>query len=205
MNQLSSAKLRLNLIIFKETTIIFPEHQPTQPITLRSTAASVPQNALLIKSLLLLPATLHDDFIEKATILANNQHLEFFSDGSLCRPPDNLAPLMGFGWLLSSPPDIAMSFYARITNWANSQATIQTFNALYLYTPRLTDRRLQKLNNCHLWQAIKQIIDTLQLQVTLSKVKAHSNNFYNDQADALAKQGSRNLISDVNHKDLKRQ
>ncbi|POG70355.1 hypothetical protein GLOIN_2v1775971 [Rhizophagus irregularis DAOM 181602=DAOM 197198] len=177
---------------------------PTQPITLRSTAASVPQNALSIKSLLL-PATLHDDFIEKATILANNQHLEFFSDGSLCRPPDNLAPLMGFGWLLSSPPDIAMSFYARITNWANSQATIQTFNALYLYTPRLTDRRLQKLNNCHLCQSIKQIIDTLQLQVTLSKVKAHSNNFYNDQADALTKQGSRNLISDVNHKDLKRQ
>lgn len=87
----------------------------------------------------------------------------------------------------------------------DSQATIQTFNALYLYTPRLTDRRLQKLNNCHLCQSIKQIIDTLQLQVTLSKVKAHSNNFYNDQADALTKQGSRNLISDVNHKDLKRQ
>ncbi|RGB43887.1 hypothetical protein C1646_749321 [Rhizophagus diaphanus] len=73
---------------------------PTQPITLRSTAASTSRQ------------------------------------------------LMGFGWLLSSPPDLAMSFYARITNWASS-----------------------------------------------SRAKS----------DALAKLGSRNLISDVNHKGLKRQ
>lgn len=83
----------------------------------------------------------------------------------------------------------------------DSQATIQTFNALY--TPQLTDRRLQKVNNCHIWQAIKQIIDRLQFHVTLNKVKAHSDNFFNDQADALAKQGTRNnLICDINRNGL---
>lgn len=48
---------------------------------------------------------------------------------------------------------------------------------------------IQKMNNVLLWQAIKYIISTLKLKVKLHKIKAHSNNTYNDIADHLAKSG----------------
>lgn len=45
------------------------------------------------------------------------------------------------------------------------------------------------MNNVLLWQAIKYIISTLKLKVKLHKIKAHSNNTYNDIADHLANSG----------------
>ncbi|PKK62541.1 hypothetical protein RhiirC2_790232 [Rhizophagus irregularis] len=45
------------------------------------------------------------------------------------------------------------------------------------------------MNNCILWNALKHIIDKLNLQVNFIKVKAHSNNNLNDAADLLAKDG----------------
>lgn len=67
---------------------------------------------------------------------------------------------------------------------------ISTFNSLW--NTKLTPRRLQKINNVLFWQAIKYIIDRLHLQVTLHKVKAHSDNLYTDIADQLAKEGCSN-------------
>jgi ribonuclease HI len=67
-------------------------------------------------------------------------------------------------------------------------AAIQTFNSLN--KPSLKPRRFQKLNNSLTWHAIKHIITTLDHNVTLHKVESHFNNIHNDQADALAKDGS---------------
>lgn len=83
--------------------------------------------------------------------------------------------------LLLCPRDSSVVIYT------DSQSTIQVFNPLS--SPSLTDRRFQKINNCHIWSAIKQLLTTLHLSVTLNKVKAHSTVFNNDQVDALAKLG----------------
>lgn len=77
-------------------------------ISIQPAPASVKLNALLIKTLLL-SASIHEDFIDKSTQLSDLQNLEFYSDGSLFRPPDNLTPLMGFGWLLSSLTEFSRS------------------------------------------------------------------------------------------------
>ncbi|PKB92470.1 hypothetical protein RhiirA5_444558 [Rhizophagus irregularis] len=54
----------------------------------------------------------------------------------------------------------------------------------------MTPKRLQKLNNILLWQAIRYIVQSLNLMVKLNKVQAHSENIYNDMADySLAKEG----------------
>ncbi|RGB32015.1 hypothetical protein C1646_763429 [Rhizophagus diaphanus] len=55
-------------------------------------------------------------------------------------------------------------------------------------------------NNFLIWQGIKQIIKTLNLTVTLTKVKAHSNDPHNDEADELAKNGRsiQTKSSDIN-------
>ncbi|PKY17906.1 hypothetical protein RhiirB3_430623 [Rhizophagus irregularis] len=84
--------------------------------------------------------------------------------------------------LIVCPPN------STITIYTDSNNCISTFNNLH--SPKLTARRFQKINNCTLWNTLKHIISTLKLEVTLKKVKAHSENTLNDATDTLAKEGT---------------
>lgn len=67
--------------------------------------------------------------------------------------------------------------------------------------PTISPRRRLKQNNFLIWDLIFWIIAHNKLTIQLLKVKAHSNNKYNDIADDLVKQGR--YISDpilINHK-----
>jgi hypothetical protein len=97
-----------------------------------------------------------------------------------------MMPRMGFGWLLSSPDHILLTFSGKLEKWASSTKaeSFAIFNILLIcpYSSK---------------------VNILKLEVSLEKVKAHSNNFYNDQADDLAIKGaSENITCDINHKGL---
>ncbi|RIA83521.1 hypothetical protein C1645_833707 [Glomus cerebriforme] len=77
---------------------------------------------------------------------------------------------------------------ANITIHTDSQCCISTFNRIM--DPLTPLRRLQKIPNFLIWQAIKYIIRSNAISLDLRKVKAHSNDLYNDAADALAKEGA---------------
>ncbi|POG69875.1 hypothetical protein GLOIN_2v1842130 [Rhizophagus irregularis DAOM 181602=DAOM 197198] len=121
---------------------------------------------------------------------------------------------MGFGWILTNDINLDLKFSGKTVEWASStraeifailtcliicppnshvtiftdsQCAIDTYYSLQHY--KMTPRRLQKLNNVLLWQAIKWIIQSLNLTIKLNKVQAHSGNTYNDIADTLAKAG----------------
>ncbi|GBB94272.1 hypothetical protein RclHR1_23210001 [Rhizophagus clarus] len=123
---------------------------------------------------------------------------------------------MGLGWLITNHPTIdatQLSFFCRankllsstkaealalvsalatcpanstVTINTNSKCIIDMFNYL-LMNPLM--RRFQKCNNYLTWAAIFKIIKSYHLTVTLIKVKAYSDDHYNNQAGALANQG----------------
>ena len=60
-------------------------------------------------------------------------------------------------------------------------------------------RRHLNIKNFLIWLLIKHVISARSLDVSLIKVKAHSGNMYNDEADLLAKEGTRSgLFLSVN-------
>src|SRR5215216_581516 len=73
------------------------------------------------------------------------------------------------------------------TIFLDSQAVIQGFHSLFNNIH--TTRSIEKTPNFTIWTLIKHIVISLKLQVSFVKVKGHSDDFYNDKADFLAKQG----------------
>ncbi|PKC10154.1 hypothetical protein RhiirA5_471922 [Rhizophagus irregularis] len=107
---------------------------------------------------------------------------------------------MGYGWIFTSNLSDNIKFSGSCKDWPSSSkaelmailtalitctlnsnvqiytdsaSCIDTFNKLN--SPKLTARQFQKLNNCTIWNAVKCIINTLGLNVSLIKVKAHSD------------------------------
>ncbi|GBC20790.1 ribonuclease H-like domain-containing protein [Rhizophagus irregularis DAOM 181602=DAOM 197198] len=169
------------------------------------------KNFQLIKTILL-PFSIHNFFFSFANLISSFNSLEFYTDGSLLRYNDS--SIMGFGWILTNDINLDLKFSGKTVEWASStraeifailtcliicppnshvtiftdsQCAIDTYYSLQHY--KMTPRRLQKLNNVLLWQAIKWIIQSLNLTIKLNKVQAHSGNTYNDIADTLAKAG----------------
>ncbi|POG67801.1 hypothetical protein GLOIN_2v1843361 [Rhizophagus irregularis DAOM 181602=DAOM 197198] len=162
---------------------------------------------------LISPDTLHLPLFNISKQLSTYNNIEFYTDGSLNRDDD--FPKMGYGWIFttnlsdnvkfsgsckdwpsSSKAELMAILTALITCTPNSKVQIYTDSASCIDTfnklnsPKLTARRFQKLNNCTIWNTVKYIINTLKLNVSLIKVKAHSGNPLNDAADMLAKEGS---------------
>ncbi|PKK69723.1 hypothetical protein RhiirC2_712442 [Rhizophagus irregularis] len=161
---------------------------------------------------LVTPNSLHIPLLKITLSLSSYNNLEFYTDGSLNREYET--PIMGYGWIFTSnlvdnikhsgsckdwPSSSKAELVAILTSLivcppnsnihihTDSAACIATFNSLY--SPKLTARQFQKLNNCTLWNTIKHIINTLKLKVSLFKVKVHSGHALNDAADLLAKNG----------------
>ncbi|GBB95631.1 hypothetical protein RclHR1_02580014 [Rhizophagus clarus] len=97
--------------------------------------------------------------------------------------------------LIICPPN------SKIDIFTDSKSAICTFTtAIQNY---LLARRFNKINNYHIWVAIKHIIQSLHLSVNLTKVKAHSGNEFNDAADLLAKCGNiSNKWININYKAI---
>ncbi|PKY52810.1 hypothetical protein RhiirA4_470673 [Rhizophagus irregularis] len=67
--------------------------------------------------------------------------------------------------------------------YTDSQAAIDAFHKSSNLSS-ISPRRYNKINNNILWPSIHQTIKTLQLTIRFHKVKAHSNDTFNDIADA---------------------
>ncbi|RIA86145.1 hypothetical protein C1645_829711 [Glomus cerebriforme] len=155
----------------------------------------------------------------------NRSSFIFFTDGSVLDigTPSCKA---GLGWLEIANPNLTSAFCARISHHASStraeimaiftallsvpinsqvdiytdsQCSISSFNRIM--NPLTSLCRLHKIPNFLTWQAIKYIISSNNITVHLHKVKAHSNNFHNDAADSLAKEGA--LLSSSIHLNFK--
>ena len=71
--------------------------------------------------------------------------------------------------------------------YTDSKNTISTFNS---YKTKFSNYRSYiKLDNQIVWELIFKVIEMLDLKVIMHKVKAHSNNKWNDRADEEANEG----------------
>ncbi|PKY29581.1 hypothetical protein RhiirB3_391921 [Rhizophagus irregularis] len=122
--------------------------------------------------------------------ITHNGSLEFFPSSTKA---ETMAILTA---LIVSPQNSSINIYT------DSQAAIDTFHkSSNLISISL--RRFNKINNNILWSTVHYIIDKLNLHITLYKVKAHSNNTFNDIADAQAKVGRLHQTpTSINHRHL---
>ncbi|GBB96553.1 hypothetical protein RclHR1_02780016 [Rhizophagus clarus] len=140
-------------------------------------------------------------------------NISFYTDSS-CITDHSTKSVMGIGWVVTNPPSPLLSTlqfsckaykflsstkaealalvsalaicpqHSNITIYIDSKCIINTFTYV---RSRPSERKFAKINNFLIWKAIMKIIHTHSLEVSLIKVKAHSNDQYNDMADQLAK------------------
>lgn len=142
-----------------------------------------------------------------------SQEIEFFTDGSLIKTKDH-ETLMGAAWIQTKGPNPGTNMSAGIINWPSSfkaeltaiflailtvpfysTVTIQTdslsvikkYEKLSNICPKKTHRKWLKEKNWSLWIRLIETIQKKNLQIKFVKVKAHSNNIFNNQVDQLAK------------------
>ena len=139
---------------------------------------------------------------------------------------------MGYGWIVSKPAGlqtthngaleyfpsstkaetmailtalITSGFNSNVTVYTDSQAAIDAFHKSANLTS-ISPRRYNKIQNNILWSLIHHVKKELHLSLHFVKVKAHSDDPYNDIADALAKTGrNNNYVTKVNHNLLPQQ
>jgi hypothetical protein len=200
------------------------QHHDTTPHYI-STTTNV-QSTSIIRSALICSEHIKSSLIDIASKFLNFTNFEFYSDGSV----SNIGSIdckSGFGWIQtnSNIPNISFKgstiFFpssfksesfaillilitlppgAICRIYTDSQNCIDTFNSR-LHSSAISPRRRLKQNNFLIWDLIFWLITHHALTVQLLKIKAHSNNKFNDQADSLAKAG-RDLKDPIliNHK-----
>ncbi|CAB4485285.1 unnamed protein product [Rhizophagus irregularis] len=161
-----------------------------------------------------------------AVTFSQYTNFEFYSDGSVFNI-GTIDSKSGFGWVQTDPSVPITTFngstiffpssfkseslailtilitlppHATCKIYTDSQNCIDTFNSR-LNSSVISPRRRLKQNNFLIWDLIFWLITKYAITVRLFKVKAHSHNKYNDQADNLAKTGSNNTDPIlINHK-----
>jgi ribonuclease HI len=68
---------------------------------------------------------------------------------------------------------------------------ITTHKKLARVDPKLTYKRWLKVKNWSIWSNVMEIIKKKELRLELKKIKAHSGNKFNEQADQLAKEANK--------------
>ena len=170
----------------------------------------------------------HPDLLSRLSQISlffnNFLNISFYTDGSLIAPQSSRAS-MGLGLVAldssNSPLSVfkaaakqfcssmkaeALSLLSALSVcpvscvvciYTDSQGCIDIFNKLFSSSHSL--RRHLRLKNFLIWSLIKHVITVRSLGVKLIKVRAHSNNEFNDEADRLAKEGARSgLFLSVN-------
>jgi ribonuclease HI len=169
----------------------------------------------LIHTALICPLPVKENLFNLAKSFINYNSFIFYTDGSV----KNLGTSeckSGYGWIQTHPNTPRETFKgstlffpsstksetmaimtALITIPKNSTCTIITDSANCvdmlkdrLKNPITSPRRRLKLNNYLIWDLIMWIIEHHNLTINIEKIKAHSGDKYNDQADILAKAGS---------------
>ncbi|CAB4442112.1 unnamed protein product [Rhizophagus irregularis] len=207
-------------------------HNPITPVNLPLTSQDniLKQLASTIYSALLCDDNIKSSLIDIASKFLPFTNFQFYSDGSVS-DIGTIHSKSGFGWLQTNPLLPSISFkgstiffpssfksesmailtillvlplHATCHIYTDSQNCIDIFNQR-LRSPIISPRRRLKQNNFLIWDLIIWLLSHHHLTVHLIKVKGHSNNKYNDQADTLAKEGSklRNSIL-VDHKFFQR-
>jgi len=118
--------------------------------------------------------------------------LSYASAFTASSPSSSIAELAAiFTAILVAPPLCQIKIYT------DSSTVIAQFNKYKLLSSISPSQRpFLKIINVYLWNGIFQVINTLALEVTLHKVKAHSGNHANEQVDKLAKDA---LVSSALH------
>jgi ribonuclease HI len=168
----------------------------------------------LITTALICPLSVKENLFKLATNFINYNTFTFYTDGSVknlgtpeCRS--------GYGWIQTHPNTPRESFKgstlffpsstkseamaimtALITIPINSICTIITDSANCVNTLQdkvknniTSPHQRLKLNNFLIWDLIMWIIENHNLTINIEKIKAHSGDKYNDEADILAKAG----------------
>ncbi|CAJ0844758.1 2015_t:CDS:2 [Entrophospora sp. SA101] len=166
--------------------------------------------------------------IESSELYKNSRELVFYTDGSL-KDLGTPNTKMGLGWSQINDNYEKSTFSASITNlpssthaeiaailtallvspnnchvtiFSDSENTIQAFCKIMSKNEHITFRKLIKEKNYLMWFLIKDIIEQLNLKVYLKKVKAHSNNLRNEEADKLAKTGLKSEPLNINYENI---
>jgi ribonuclease HI len=184
--------------------------EPTYNFPILNNNNAVPNNKYFIKKILQGSSSQINLLLELSHSFSNHDQFTFYTDGSLIGLQTSSCR-MGYDWIepnlnvtfkgscILNPSSTKSESYAILTVLLtvpnNSSVNIYTDsqNCIYNYnnfSNLLVSRRKQLNHNNHLlWTFIMAIIKDKSLKLTLFKVKAHSNNIYNDMADELATQG----------------
>jgi ribonuclease HI len=152
----------------------------------------------------------------------NNTVWDGYTDGSLTRYDDLKDIDMGMGWLILKDEKVLAEFCASSFEWpsstrmelmavislisvlplnstinifTDSKNIIDTYNRLSHY---MSFRKKRKIINYNLWELFFWILKEFSITLKFHKVKAHSDNIYNNRADILAKIGADKLSLRIN-------
>ena len=134
---------------------------------------------------------------------------------------------MGIGWVQVHNKHVTQSFSAQICNWpssykteliaivsaistlprnssaeifTDSQSVISKFNKLQLLSPYSS--KLFKFNAWPIWHTLLNILKSFNIQLTLYKVQAHSDDPFNNLADLLANNHTNSPILQFNYTNI---
>ena len=157
--------------------------------------------------------------------LLNSTHLDFYTDGSvfdLSKESVN----MGFSFIQTNNNSPYVEFQASIENWPSSSRTeLAAIVAALLVSPKFSfiniftdsdtiinqfnntknnilftfSRHIFKETNNILWALLRSLIDTNNLQVSFHKVRAHSDDPFNNKVDRLAKTAIFDTVFSLNY------
>ena len=118
--------------------------------------------------------------------IENNKVVNEYSVGVSLWPSSTHTEISAFLLALLVCPE-----NAKINIYTDSQTTINTYTYLtHNEMKSITKRNFLKIKNNSLWDVILSTINRFNLKVKLIKVKAHSGNKWNEEADKLAKIGT---------------
>jgi ribonuclease HI len=171
---------------------------------------AIPNNKYFLKKILQGSSSQINLLLELSCSFSNQDQFTFYTNGSLIGLQTSSCR-MGYSWIepnlnvtfkgscILNPSSTKSESYAILTVllmlpnnssvhiYTDSQNCIHNFNKFS--NPLFSCRKQLNHNNHLLWTFIMELIKDKGLKLTLNKVKAHSNNIYNDMADELATQG----------------
>jgi hypothetical protein len=184
--------------------------EPTYNLSIFNNNNATPDNKYFLKKILQGSLSQINLLLELSTTFSNHDKFNFYTNGSLIGLQTTSCK-MGYGWIetqlnvtfkrscILNPSLTKSESYAILTVLltvpnnsivdihTDSQNCIHNFNTFS--NPLISRRKHLNHNNHLLWTFIMEIIKDKGINLTLFKVKAHSNNIYNDMADELATQG----------------